>query len=319
VIPLRDRARWRWQGILPAFGIHPSYLTGKNGPCPMCEGKDRWRFLDAATNTNNYKTRRPGDGTWICTHCGAGSGTDLVMRFTGMPFREAAQRIESIIGSVRAQEHPKQDEEKVRASLRALWRNASPVSRGDATDLWLRSRGIELEVYPPCLRTGRRVRYYNDALTFSEHPAMLAIVSGPDGKPATIFRTYLARDGNGKAAVEEPRKLRSPMPKGSAIHLAPPSPTLGVAEGTETAFAAQKLFGIPTWSAICTYGVETFEPPPGTDRLVIFGDNDRNHAGQKAAETLAARLSGRMQVEVEIPTEPGTDWNDVLDPHPRVA
>ncbi len=87
---------------------------------------------------------------------------------------------------------------------------------------------------------------------------------------------------------------------------------MGIAEGIETALAAMKLFGIPTWSALSTYGVETFEPPSEVQRLIIFADNDVNGAGQRAAEALAGRLSSRIAVEIKIPERPGTDWNDIL-------
>jgi putative DNA primase/helicase len=87
--PLRDRARGRWPGVLSALGIstHPKFLKRQNCPCPMCGGRDRFRFLD----TN-------GDGTWICTHCGPGAGVGLVMKFTGLPFRDAAVEIERVLG-----------------------------------------------------------------------------------------------------------------------------------------------------------------------------------------------------------------------------
>ena len=42
--PIKERARGRWQGILPAIGVSSQYLTGKHGPCPMCGGKDRFRW-----------------------------------------------------------------------------------------------------------------------------------------------------------------------------------------------------------------------------------------------------------------------------------
>ncbi len=301
--PIRERTRGQWRSILITLGIDPKYLTGKNGPCPFCGGKDRWRF----TNYN-------GDGCWICNRCGTGSGTDLLMKYTGQPFREIAPRIEAVIGfESPPQAKPKRDLTKLRGSLNALWSNASPVRRGDATDLWLRSRGLGLDLYPPCLRTGRNVRFNPDNDSpVTLHPAMLALVTGPGGKPATVHRTYLSSDGR-KAPVEKPRKLYSQAPKGSAVRLAvPAAATLGIAEGIETALSAGKLFGIPTWSVICAHGIETFEPPAGIARLLIFADHDRNHVGQKAAHTLAARLAGRLTVEVKIPEEPDTDWNDAL-------
>lgn len=45
-IPLHERARGRWTSILPALGIDSKFLKRRNGPCPMCGGKDRYRFTD---------------------------------------------------------------------------------------------------------------------------------------------------------------------------------------------------------------------------------------------------------------------------------
>ena len=70
------------------LGIGESFLTGKHGPCPLCGGKDRWRW-------DNLE----GRGTWICSQCGAGDGIALVMKMHGWGFREAAKGIEAVIGS----------------------------------------------------------------------------------------------------------------------------------------------------------------------------------------------------------------------------
>ena len=126
-----------------------------------------------------------------------------------------------------------------------------------------------------------------------------------------MHRTYLAQDGSGKAPVEKPRKVVSKHGKSPHIRLTAMASTMGIAEGIETAIAAMKLFKVPTWSVLSTYGIETFEPPPELQRLIIFGDHDLNGAGQKAAYTLQNRLAGQIMVEVKIPEAPG-DWNDEL-------
>src|SRR5690348_13963485 len=59
-IPTVDRARGRWREILPCLGVETRYLTNKHGPCPLCGGKDRFRFDD-----------KNGDGTYYCNQCGA--------------------------------------------------------------------------------------------------------------------------------------------------------------------------------------------------------------------------------------------------------
>ncbi len=297
---LSERARDRWTTILPALGIDRKFLKRKNGPCPMCGGTDRWRFTDIK-----------GKGTWWCNHCHGGNGIALVMKFTGLPFHEAAQRIERAIGEApRETKRAERSEEDQRAALNRLWSSGQSVRADDPVDRWVRGRGVGMPAYPKCLRTGARIRHSGPPVTW--HPAMLAMVTDTSGKPATIHKTYITADGT-KAQVEKVRMFcAGSVPAGGAVRLTPPEPILGIAEGIETALAAMKMFGIPTWAALSDWGVEKFEPPVDTKRLVIFADNDSHCAGQRAAYSAAARLSGRLDVEVNIPEKSGTDWNDVL-------
>jgi putative DNA primase/helicase len=298
--PLRDRCRGRWFGILTAVGVNSRYLVNKHGPCPICGGKDRFRW-----------DNKGGDGTFYCNQCGAGSGIDLVMKACGLPFREAAARIEQVLGAC----HPVPVIERRTsnwAALNALWRDGRPVCRDDPVDRWLRSRAIRLDIYPAVLRCASRVRHVSADGIITEHPAMLAMVSAPDGKPATIHKTYITTAG-GKAAVDGPRKLApGTIPAGSAVRLAAHGSVLGIGEGIETALAAMTLFGTPCWAALNAGMLEKFEPPPAANHLVIYADNDSNQVGQRAAWALAAKVSNTIKVDVAIPDEPDTDWNDVL-------
>jgi putative DNA primase/helicase len=299
-LPLQQRANGRWQTILPALGIDSKFLKRKNGPCPMCGGKDRWRFTDLN-----------GKGTWWCNHCSGGNGISLAMKFTGLPFKELAERIENIIGDAPAQPiRTQRPEGQNRAALNALWQNSLIIHPDDPVDRWLEARGVGMRNYPKSLRAGTRVRHSGPPVSF--HPAMLAMVTDATGKPATIHKTYITIDGK-KAAVDKVRMFcPGPRPAGGAVRLSSPDDVLGVAEGIETALAAIKLFGVPTWAALDAGGVEIFEPPAGIRRLVIFGDNDEHGAGQRAAYALAARLSAQIEIEVRIPEKSGTDWNDRL-------
>jgi putative DNA primase/helicase len=299
--PLWERATGRWRSILPALGIDPRFLTGKHGPCPMCGGRDRWRFDD-----------KRGDGTWICTHCGAGNGIALAKLVTGVcDFKKIAEKIEAVLPQVRPDPVRKErDEAANRASLNHLWQTGRPVRPGDHVDQWMRGRGIHLSAYPACLRSHPGLRHSGPPVTI--HPGMLAMVSAPSGKPMTIHRTYVTPNGT-KASVTPVRMFcAGKVPPGCAVRLTPAMPTMGVAEGIETALAAAKLFDVPTWAGLNDRGVETFEPPPGTERLLIFGDNDENQVGQRAAWALAARLSATIKVDVMIPEQSDTDWDDVL-------
>ncbi len=71
-------ATGHWPNILKSIGIPDKFLTNKHGPCPLCGGKDRFRF-------DNKGDR----GTYFCGQCGAGDGFQLLQKFTGWPTKKA--------------------------------------------------------------------------------------------------------------------------------------------------------------------------------------------------------------------------------------
>lgn len=298
----REVAQGRWRGILASFGLSDRQLSGRHGPCPVCGGKDRFRFDD-----------KGGRGTYYCSHCGAGDGIALVMAWKGIDFREAAQEIERAAGVVLpAQARPTEDEAQKMARLKRTWAEASPLLPGDEAMAYLAGRGLRLDTPPKSLRLHPGLAYYDGAQIIGKFPAMLALVAGQDGKAVTIHRTFLK--GGYKAPVLSPKKL---MPgkaiSGAAIRLLEAGIGLGIAEGIETALAASTLFSLPVWSCISAHGIETFEPPDGIRHVTIFADNDENFVGQKAAYAAASRLQQRgFQVEVKIPPIVG-DWLDVIN------
>src|SRR5690348_5033853 len=82
-----ERARGRWREILPRLGVETRYLTNRQGPCPMCGGKTRFRFDD-----------KNGDGTYYCNHCGAGYGILLIRKLRGWDHKTACDEVDKIIG-----------------------------------------------------------------------------------------------------------------------------------------------------------------------------------------------------------------------------
>ncbi|UVK55103.1 toprim domain-containing protein [Mesorhizobium sp. AR02] len=304
---LRERAQRRWHGILGALGVPSSHLTGKHGPCPMCGGKDRFRF-----------DNKDGKGTFYCSQCGAGDGVQFAMKFLGLEFKEAAVEIENVIGaaSVEATKKKELTGDAKQAALDRLWRGSVEISKDDPVARFLAMRGLG-DRYPDALRYSARTKFSDDG---SFRPAMLAALVDIDGKPINIHRTFLTLDGR-KAEVGEPRRMMpGAFPDGAAIHLASHRHILGIAEGIETSLAATILFGVPCWSAVNSTGLEKWVSPAGVSEVVIFGDNDPKFGGQAAAFALAHRLAVKgLVVRVEIPPMIGDDWNDVLLKHGRVA
>ncbi len=88
-LPTREIARGRWPSILIALGVESRFLRNVHGPCPLCGGKDRFRFDD-----------KDGSGSWYCNDCGAGDGMRLALEWTGKEFKEVAAEIDRLAGNV---------------------------------------------------------------------------------------------------------------------------------------------------------------------------------------------------------------------------
>jgi putative DNA primase/helicase len=184
---------------------------------------------------------------------------------------------------------------------------------GTDVERYLRGRSITGSI-PPTLRfhpaapTSYPWYYPEPPRTF---PAMVAIVTGPDGKSASgVHVTWLAKGGAGKASMKNPRKMFGEF-SGSFVQLGalPADGGLGVAEGIETALAYRALTGVPTWAALSTSGVRTFNPPPSVKHLTIAADGDE--AGVKAARALVERVNVRCACLINAaPTD--EDWADAL-------
>ena len=297
-----ERARGRWPEILSRLGIEPRFLVNRHGPCPLCGGKDRFRFDD-----------KDGSGSYYCNGCGAGVGIIMLRKLHNWDHATACREIDKIIGSEPiappAAAASKQNSQPSR--LAKIERVISEATALGIVKDYIASRGlVEL---PDVLRGHAALAYHDDDGRFvGRFPAMIAPVIGPDGSLQSVHRTYLAD-------VPEPKKIMPPVGtiRGGAVRLFEVIDRMGVAEGIESAIACTEYFDVPTWASISAGGMESFEPPTGIKRVLVFGDNDRNFAGQKAAYVLAHRLvrdpKVDLEVEVSIPPEPGTDWLDVLN------
>jgi putative DNA primase/helicase len=177
----------------------------------------------------------------------------------------------------------------------------------------LAKRGIAFGNYPSQLRVHRRAAYLHENGSVTHHPALIAKFVSHDAKGWTLHTTFLNADGS-KADVPKPRKLAPlAVPLGGAVRLASSAETMGVAEGIETALSASQLFDVPVWAALSAGALIKWQPPARTRCVLIFGDCDEGFAGQAAAYTLAHKLAGRgLAIEVRLPPDIGSDWNDVL-------
>jgi putative DNA primase/helicase len=149
-----------------------------------------------------------------------------------------------------------------------------------------------------------------DFATSRGWPGMVAVVRNGAGEPVGgIHRTYLFDDGSAKAPAG--KKMLGPVAGGSVrLSPMPEDGHLGIAEGIETALAAQAIFGIATWAALSADGVRRWEWPEGTKRITIFAD--AGEAGQQAAAALADRLNAANIPNTIVCPLHGDDFNDDL-------
>ena len=304
-----EAARGKWKGILLEMGLPASALTGKHGPCPMCGGEDRFRY--------DNKDQR---GTYICNSCGAGDGLKLALEFSGRPYREVCDRIDDLLGNIKPDtpnRAPMTDDQR-REALRRIYSATKPVQPGDLAHVYLTGRGVDEVIYPEALRFGPAVPDGEGGV----RPCLVAMVGVhgdmmPNGaqRYVTMHRTFLKPDGSGKAEMQSPRKLMpGEVPEGACVMLSRfTGGALGIAEGIETAMSASGLYGLPVWAAINSTMLAKWTPPEGCDEVAIFGDNDAKFGGQSAAFSLAHRLAVKgLTVTVNIPSQPGEDFNDIF-------
>ena len=254
---------------------------------------------------------RDGENGHILLHCFAGCAYEAVreaLRDLGLleePWRPLA--VKQTVRPVRQTASPKSGSEDALRSERALalW-SASVPATGTLVETYLASRGLALPA-------GGKLRFHPGLKHPSggHWPAMVALITrGMDGQPLGIHRTFLARDGAGKAPVTPDKMMLGPS-RGGVVRLAEGGPRLMVGEGLETCLSAmQAMGGAPTWAALSTSGLRSLSLPPNVQEVILLADAD--DAGEKAAKAAAVRWRGEdRRVRIARPPS-GQDFNDLL-------
>lgn len=321
---IHQATQHRWQYILPHIGIEPRYLRNTHQPCPICGGKDRFRFDD-----------KDGMGTYFCNQCGAGNGFTLMMKHLHCSFREAAQIAADILGerqpAFSSQNAPEAELQKQPApdrigQITEIWEAARPLSPSCPAVRYLERRGIDMRQLPDNLRYTPALAYWttgNDGkpLHIGTYPALIGALETERGLMG-LQRIYL--QGEAKAQITHPqtgealdcKKMLCRYPQstsGAAVRLFPIEPGLPLVlcEGIETALAARELTGFPAWAAISANGIRRFEPPAHSP-VWIYADHDTPHpVGFEAAHELAMRLK-RQGIAANI-IQSDTQGFDALD------
>jgi hypothetical protein len=196
-----------------------------------------------------------------------------------------------------------------------LWAEARPLHDGSWPAILLnyfQSRG--LAPFEPCtaLRFHPRLPHKRGIAL----PALLALATDGDGRPAAVQATWLRADGGGKANVEPARKTFGRV-AGAAVRLTEGDDVLLVGEGVESVLSVAQALGEGGYALLGTGGLRSIVLPEvyRDRRVIVAADNDESGAGQKAAHAAARRLveeQGFLDVRIALPPRAGMDFNDFL-------
>ena len=193
-------------------------------------------------------------GFYHCFGCGAhGDALDFLMAIENLDFVDAVE-IAAVFAGMVAGQLPKPAKRQLIRPLRlsspelehqrqgkiewarGVFGTGVPAI-GTLAEVYLRSRGIE-HPPPPSLRFASALFHRESGGKF---PAMLGGIQDIDGHVVGVHRTFLRRDGTGKAEVEPAKKVGG-IAWGGAVRLTAAQPVMVIGEGIETTLSALSSF-----------------------------------------------------------------------------
>lgn len=208
---------------------------------------------------------------------------DEARRFLSLPQPEPCQAPTSVRTPVRAGSPE---------AARRLLAMSQPI-KGTLVATYLRNRGIRnlrgtgsLRFHPRC--------YYRpeDHGPTETWPAMVGAVTDLEGRITGAHRTWLARDGSGKAPVDTPRRAMGGL-LGHAVRFGIADDVLAVGEGIETVLSLRcALPAMPMAAALSANHLAALLLPPTLRRLYIARDADTSGDTALAALTERAKAAG---------------------------
>lgn len=283
-----------WRQTLEGYGCR--LPNGRHhGPCPVCGGKDRFRFDD-----------KDGRGTWFCSQCDpqSGGGLLLLSRYLGKPTIEVAREL---IG----QDMP---------------RTVAPVRKHTATDEQITKENRARAKAGAAMMLSQAVK--------SEHPYMTAkglsgewlvngeIMMGANMEriePGDLLLVPVYKEGelvNMQKITKDgtKRPITGGDMSGVSHCIQGKENLIAVVEGYATGVTVNRMTGATTYvafntanlSAACHLARCTFL----SAKIVIFADHDDHGAGLRYAEEAAVQTLSK----IALPPEPG-DWDDYRQKH----
>ncbi|WP_026310493.1 CHC2 zinc finger domain-containing protein [Neomegalonema perideroedes] len=245
-------------------------------PCPFHKEK---------TASFHVREARIGDGSYHCFGCQVSGGSifDFVMAFEGVGFSKALKKMAAWAGldggpvnpEARRRREAREAERQAEAALSKAEREARDLER--AGRIWRQARGDHplLAAYlearlgarraralwqlfdgpPPVLRIHPDLPIWEGSRILWRGPCLIGLATTTGGEPrrvAGVHRTWLARDGSGRAKDAAGRKWEKKFlgrARGAEIRFGPPRARMIIGEGIETTLAELGRLALGGWAA----------------------------------------------------------------------
>jgi hypothetical protein len=194
-------------------------------------------------------------------------------------------------------------------AARRLFGMSRPIS-GTLAETYLRSRGITPLPDVMSLRFHPRCYYWTgDDTPTKTRPALIAAVTDLSGTITGAHRTWLDPSGEGKAAVEAPRRAMGHL-LGHAVRFGMAHDVMAAGEGLETVLSLRcALPSLPMVAALSANHLAAILFPDRLRRLYVA--LDRDPAGYRAVATLTERAA-TVGIEAVTLTPAFGDFNEDL-------
>lgn len=297
----------------------------KHFPCPVHGGKDGFRVFPDFLET----------GGCICNTCGSRSnGLSTLMWLLNQDYNTV---IRSVVDLFEAP--PKYQKKEAKSPVynekaTRMWHVCHDITYGDLASRYFASRGI-MCIGRPGKNLNYGLKFLENAMVktangLENYSAIIGAIRDNQGKVLNVHKTFLDPEGNGKAKIENNKRLAS-LPEGcrmagGAIYfqeIDSIKDIMIVGEGIETVLSAWFHYGceIPAASLISATMMPKWEPPKSVKTVFIFADKDipdpitKVSVGREAAIALGKKLREKgIHGGILLPEGPESkeDWNDAL-------
>ncbi|HKN05886.1 MAG TPA: primase-helicase zinc-binding domain-containing protein [Buttiauxella sp.] len=304
-------AAGQWPSVLAGLNIDVPDSPRRHSSCPVCGGKDRFRFDDN------------GRGSFICNQCGAGDGLDLIQKVNHCNTTEASRMVAGVLGI----DYWATDNDPKAASQRREQLDAERQQQEQerqkkaAADAKQRRKEFTHRYQSMSQKAVRGESDYlvSKGLTGFSYPVT------PDG---SLLLTLVDKSGMVTAAQtitsQGEKRLLSGSAKRGAYHAAnaPLVPqTVVIGEGLATILSvhlmrpdALAVAAIDAGNLIHVTELMRRQYPDA--QIIIAADNDRladkPNTGADAADKAALSVAGWVALP---PTDYKADWNDYHQQH----